>query len=90
MSEPVRNLLYNGGTLIHVQTNIKVLLKPKEALTLTHLKNILAKNLPPDHINRKQLENTPKNSNVTSQLSKMIRGVLGRPTAYGWKVISIN
>lgn len=87
MSDAVWSTLYEGATFIHSRTETKVVLKPEEALTLTELKNILAAALPKHDVDRIRLEKAEKPVNVTSALSKMIKGSKDRPSAYGWKLI---
>lgn len=90
MSEPVRNVLQKGATFHHAGTNTTFILQPREAPTLTELKDLLAAALPVGHVDRVRLETTPKPINVTTAIGKMIKGVKDRPSAYGWKLIKTN
>lgn len=87
MSPEVRNVLQAGATFVHGDTGITFQLNPNQAPTLTELKDLLAAQLPKDHIDRKRLENPAKPVNVTSAISKMIKGVKDRPSAYGWRLL---
>ena len=60
MSDPVKNVVQKGATFIHVETGIKVILKPREAPTLTEVAKLLAAALPVGHVNRNQLASKGK------------------------------
>lgn len=87
MDEPLKKVLQEGATFYHESTQVTYVLKPMEAVTLTELKDILARSLPEGNIDRNRLEKAKKNANVTSAFAKIIKGVAGRPSAYGWKIL---
>ncbi len=86
MSTKVQEVLYKGAEFVHNRTGTVVLLYPEQALTLTQLKYILAAALPTGDSDREKLIKTSSPANVTSAISKMIRGIKDRPSAYGWKL----
>ncbi len=86
MSTKVQEVLYKGAEFVHNRTGTKVILLPEQALTLTQLKDILANALPEGDLDRERLINAVSPANVTSAISKMLRGVKDRPSAYGWKL----
>lgn len=86
MSTKVQEVLYKGAEFVHTRTGTKVILLPEQALTLTQLKGILAEALPEGDSDREKLIKAGSPANVTSAISKMIRGVKDRPSAYGWKL----
>jgi 5-methylcytosine-specific restriction endonuclease McrA len=87
MDELTRAALYKGCTWYHPRTNITLVVTGRQALTLTHLKILLAAALPEGSQDRISLTRNTNNNNITSSISKVIRGQ--RPTAYGWRLISI-
>jgi hypothetical protein len=87
MSDAVYSVLYEGAVFFHARTGTEVVLQPQEALTLTQLRDILAASLPEGDKDRVSLEKSGKIANVTSSISKMIKGAKGRPSAFGWKLI---
>lgn len=86
MSEPIRKVLQEGATFVHKRTNKTFVLEPRQAPTLTELKDLLAGALPVGDVDRVRLEKAAKPMNVTSAIGKMIKGVADRPSAYGWSL----
>lgn len=88
MSPETRAALYNGCTWYHTRTNITLVVTARQALTVSRLKDLLAAALPEGSNDRISLTRETNNNNITSGISKVIRGE--RQSAYGWKLVRIE
>jgi hypothetical protein len=85
MNPEVKSLLENGSNWYHEATKTNCLISPNEVRTLTQLKDKLANSLPKENESYTALTRETKNINITSNLSKVIKGT--RNTAFGWKLV---
>jgi hypothetical protein len=89
MSPIVQKTLYETGSIwFHRSTGITVTFLPREALTLTFLRDKLVASLPADNLSVKQLTKSGKIVNITSNLAKVIKGQ--RPAAFDWTCKRLN
>jgi len=86
MSLDVKKVLYEGSCWFHEKTGTIIELKGQQVLSLTELKNALIMSLPETESDCTMLMSAKHNKDVTSNISKVIRGV--RQSAYGWKLIN--
>lgn len=87
MGPKVRKAFEQGSRWLHTPTGIEISFKPGEIQIFTDLLCRFIQVLPETDKSRICLVNTKKRVNVTSNLSKIIKGTRG--SAYGWTLLEI-